>query len=59
MKITRAGTQPSMKGPEGWFSGSVRIDPLFTASACDKRALIMWRRIHEETAGAHRARWQS
>ncbi|MGN6196749.1 MAG: (R)-mandelonitrile lyase [Ginsengibacter sp.] len=29
MKITRIGSQPSSKGPEDWFTGSVRIDPLF------------------------------
>ena len=31
--ITRAGTQPSSKGPSDWFTGTVRIDPLFSASA--------------------------
>jgi quercetin dioxygenase-like cupin family protein len=31
MEITRAGTQPSGKGPEAWFTGTVRIDRLFTA----------------------------
>lgn len=29
--IIRNGTQPSVKGPEAWFSGTVRIDPLFPA----------------------------
>ena len=29
MEITRVGTQPSGKGPEDWFTGAVRIDPLF------------------------------
>ncbi len=29
MDIRRAGTQPSARGPEAWFTGSVRIDPLF------------------------------
>ena len=33
MKITRAGTNPSAKGPNDWFTGSVRIDPLFQAEA--------------------------
>ncbi len=33
MHITRAGTQPSNKGPADWFTGTVRIDPLFTAPA--------------------------
>lgn len=31
MKITRVGTQPSNPGPEDYFTGSVRIDPLFAA----------------------------
>ncbi len=29
MRITRAGTQASQKGPVEWFTGTVRIDPLF------------------------------
>jgi quercetin dioxygenase-like cupin family protein len=29
MEITKLGAQPSGKGPEDWFTGSVRIDPLF------------------------------
>jgi quercetin dioxygenase-like cupin family protein len=29
MEITRIGTRPSYKGPEDWFTGSVRVDPLF------------------------------
>ena len=29
MKITRIGSQPSGKGPEDWFTGAVRVDPLF------------------------------
>ena len=29
MKITRAGAQPSGKGPAEWFTGAVRIDPVF------------------------------
>ena len=33
MKITRAGSQPSVKGPETWFTGTVRIDPLFQTEA--------------------------
>ena len=31
MDITWAGSQPSAKGPPDWFTGTVRIDPLFTA----------------------------
>ncbi|MEI2385457.1 cupin domain-containing protein [Breoghania sp. JC706] len=33
MKIIRSGTTPSSKGPEDWFTGTVRIDPLFSAEA--------------------------
>jgi quercetin dioxygenase-like cupin family protein len=33
MNITRAGGQPSARGPADWFTGTVRIDPLFPASA--------------------------
>lgn len=29
MEITRTGSKPSVKGPADWFSGAVRIDPLF------------------------------
>lgn len=29
--IQRSGTQSSIKGPDEWFTGNVRIDPLFTA----------------------------
>ena len=31
MKITRAGATPSTIGPEGWFTGAVRIDPLMNS----------------------------
>lgn len=33
MQIKRGGTQPSEKGPADWFTGAVRIDPLFVAGA--------------------------
>ena len=33
MNITRVGTQPSAKGPAEWFTGTVRIDPLFQPHA--------------------------
>lgn len=29
MKITRNGSQASYKGPADWFTGTVRVDPLF------------------------------
>ena len=33
MDIKRNGTQPLGKGPAEWFTGTVRIDPLFQAPA--------------------------
>lgn len=33
MEIKRIGSQPSGKGPDDWFTGAVRMDPLFQASA--------------------------
>src|SRR5213079_42316 len=32
MDIKRCGSQSSGKGPSNWFTGTVRIDPLFQAS---------------------------
>lgn len=32
MDITRSGSQPSRKGPAAYFTGTVRIDPLFEAA---------------------------
>ncbi|WP_420407521.1 (R)-mandelonitrile lyase [Hoeflea sp.] len=29
MKIIKAGTNPSSPGPDDWFTGTVRLDPLF------------------------------
>ena len=31
MDINRSGSRPSGKGPAEWFTGTVRIDPLFEA----------------------------
>jgi quercetin dioxygenase-like cupin family protein len=31
MHIIRAGTRPSSPGPADWFTGRVRVDPLFNA----------------------------
>jgi quercetin dioxygenase-like cupin family protein len=33
MDIKRIGSQPSNKGPADWFTGTVRVDPLFPANA--------------------------
>jgi quercetin dioxygenase-like cupin family protein len=32
MQITRSGSQPSGKGPAEYFTGTVRVDPLFPAN---------------------------
>ena len=32
MEIKRSGSQPSGRGPADWFTGAVRIDPLFDRS---------------------------
>ena len=31
MDIKRVGSRPSTKGPSDWFTGTVRVDPLFDA----------------------------
>ncbi len=31
MEVKRSGSQPSARGPADWFTGTVRIDPLFVA----------------------------
>ena len=36
MEIIRAGTQASGKGPADWFTGIVRIDPLFNTHAPER-----------------------
>jgi len=36
MEITRAGTKPSGKGPADYFTGTVRIDPLFNPHDPDR-----------------------
>ncbi len=33
MELKRIGSIPSSKGPADWFTGMVRIDPLFQAPA--------------------------
>ena len=41
MEITRAGSRPSAKGPADWFTGTVRIDPLFDAHAPARAAAAL------------------
>ena len=38
MEIIRIGSQPSGKGPEDWFTGTVRIDPLFQPNEARRAA---------------------
>lgn len=38
MKIIRSGENPSAAGPADWFTGTVRIDPLFAAEAPGRAA---------------------
>jgi quercetin dioxygenase-like cupin family protein len=38
MDIKRNGTQPAGKGPSDWFTGTVRIDPLFAANEARRAA---------------------
>ncbi|MBB3385191.1 cupin domain-containing protein (plasmid) [Rhizobium sp. WW22] len=38
MDITRNGAQPSGKGPSDWFTGTVRIDPVFAANDARRAA---------------------
>ena len=33
MELKRNGSQPSVQGPAGYFTGTVRVDPLFKAPA--------------------------
>jgi quercetin dioxygenase-like cupin family protein len=38
MVITRVGTKPSGKGPAEWFTGAVRVDPLFDPNEARRSA---------------------
>jgi quercetin dioxygenase-like cupin family protein len=37
MEIKRNGSQPSIQGPADWFTGAVRIDPLFLKASAPSR----------------------
>jgi len=41
MEITLLGSQSSGKGPEDWFSGAVRIDPLFNPNESRRAGAAM------------------
>ena len=36
MEIKRCGSQPSYKGPTDYFTGVVRVDPMFQPNAADR-----------------------
>ena len=38
MEITRVGSQPSGKGTSDWFTGDVRVDPLFQSNESRRAA---------------------
>jgi quercetin dioxygenase-like cupin family protein len=38
MKIDRNGSRPSAKGPADWFTGTVRLDPLFQPNEARRAA---------------------
>jgi len=38
MEITRVGSQASGKGPADWFTGDVRVDPLFQSNESRRAA---------------------
>jgi hypothetical protein len=63
MELKRAGSQPSGKGPADWFTGTVRIDPLFidnptphigqvyNLTACESANLDHYARVFTEVLG--------
>ena len=50
MKIKRSGSRPSAKTPAEWFTGTVRIDPLFRARRASARG---GQRRHVRARRAH------
>jgi hypothetical protein len=63
MEIKRIGSQPSNRGPADWFTGTVRIDPLFQANAGQRlnaASLFSIRRRHMAHTSTRRSwakRW--
>ncbi len=66
MDITRSGSQPSGKGPSEYFTGAIRLDPLFEAPAparavgvsitLEPGAREAWH-SHQASPDADRDRW--
>ena len=45
MEIKRSGSQPSRKGPAEYFTGSVRVDPLFQAGDPARQEALLRRAL--------------
>ena len=50
MEIKRNGSRPSAKAPEAYFTGAVRVDPLFQVGDPARE----WRQRHLRAGRAHR-----
>ena len=46
MEIKRSGSQPSGKGPAEYFTGTVRVDPLFNAPDPARVLGALVKRLH-------------
>jgi hypothetical protein len=57
MEIRRIGTQASSKGPSDWFTGTVRIDPLFQAPPRHVFKVSALRLSRAHTLHGTRIRW--
>jgi len=62
MDIKRVGSQPSTKGPEDWFTGTVRIDPLFQPNESARAAGTAYGDLLERLMDLglkYRAQWRA
>ena len=50
MEIKRIDSQPTRKGPAEWFTGSVRIQPMFDSP---RTGTCAWRERHVRAGCAH------
>jgi hypothetical protein len=59
MEIWRNGSRPSDKGPEDWFTGTVRIDAPFAGDGGAQNAAVFrdklrkWRATQDKTANTY------
>jgi hypothetical protein len=56
MELKPAGSQPSMNGPDEWFTGTVRIDPPQRSAPARPRIV---RQRHIRAGRAHRLAYPS